>query len=39
MALAIKEGKLSPNYSKRASKIAGQMTIEQLRDYCPREKG
>lgn len=34
MALAMRDGKLSKNYSKQAAKMAESMTREQLEDYC-----
>ena len=34
MALAVKEGKLSPTYSKKAKQMADSMNIKQLQDYC-----
>jgi hypothetical protein len=34
IALAIKEGKTPKSYSKEAARLAGSMSVEQLRDYC-----
>ena len=38
MAIAIKEGKLDGSKFPVANEMAKSMTIEQLRDYCPKEK-
>lgn len=34
IALSIKRGKTSPDYSKEAAKMASEMSEEQLKDYC-----
>ena len=41
IALSIKQGKTPASYSKEATKMADEMTEEQLADYCnsPVKKG
>lgn len=34
IALSIKEGKTSPDYSPEAAKLAEQMSLEKLKEYC-----
>jgi len=34
MALAVKEGKLSPTYSKKAKQMADSMSKKDLEEFC-----
>lgn len=34
IALSIKQGKTPSSYSKQAAKMAGEMSEQQLADYC-----
>jgi len=37
MALAVKEGKLSPTYSKKAKQMADSMSKKDLEEFCHSE--
>ena len=37
MALAVKTGKLDAKKFPQAAKVASGMTVEELREYCPKE--